>query len=115
MQIPRTLEWLGDLPGVLRLIDQTLLPGELGYRDCRTVEELVDAIRVLAVRGAPAIGCAAAYGACLGLQHVVDRDEPAFFAALNTSIQQLAASRPTAVNLFWALERMRRVAEGEAG
>lgn len=115
MNIPRTLEWLGKLPGVLRLIDQTRLPAELVYRDCATVDELVDAIRVLAVRGAPAIGCAAAYGVCLGLQRVVDRDGAVFLAALNNSIEQLAASRPTAVNLFWALERMRGVAEGEIG
>jgi methylthioribose-1-phosphate isomerase len=111
MTIPRTLEWIGELPGVLRLLDQTRLPTEDAYRDCATVDELVVAIRALAVRGAPAIGCAAAYGVCLGLQAVLDRDEASFGATLTESVQQLAASRPTAVNLFWALERMRRTAE----
>ncbi len=115
MTIPRTLEWIGELPGVLRLLDQTRLPTEVCYRDCETVDELVVAIRALAVRGAPAIGCAAAYGVCLGLRTEVDRDEAAFFAALNDCVQQLAASRPTAVNLFWALERMRRTAESQRG
>ncbi|MDZ4780554.1 MAG: S-methyl-5-thioribose-1-phosphate isomerase [Planctomycetia bacterium] len=115
MTIPRTLEWIGELPGVLRLLDQTRLPTEVCYLACATVDELVVAIRALAVRGAPAIGCAAAYGVCLGLQAELHRDEAAFVAALETSIQQLAGSRPTAVNLFWALERMRRTAEAQTG
>ncbi len=66
---------------------------------------------MLRVRGAPAIGIAAAYGVCLGVQAAVGRDEAAFFARLDEVTDYLATSRPTAVNLFWALERMQRAAE----
>ena len=65
---PRTIEWIGDIDGFVRLIDQTLLPTQLEYRDCRTVEEVWEAIRMLRVRGAPAIGVAAAMGVVLGMQ-----------------------------------------------
>ena len=67
-QHPKTLHWAGDSQGTLRLIDQTCLPGELREIECRTVEDVWQAIRRLAVRGAPAIGCAAAYGVVLGVQ-----------------------------------------------
>jgi methylthioribose-1-phosphate isomerase len=77
------------------------------YLDCRTVEEVWQAIRRLSVRGAPAIGVAAAYGVCLGVQNGRSVDEVCDY---------LATSRPTAVNLFWALERMRRTAtKADAG
>ena len=66
--LPRTVEWIGDLPGHLRLLDQTLLPTRVEYRDCRTVEEVWEAIRSLRVRGAPAIGVAAAMGVVVGIQ-----------------------------------------------
>ena len=62
MPSPRTLQWIGDTDGFLRIIDQTQLPAQLVYRDCRTVEEVWEAIRSLRVRGAPAIGVSAAYG-----------------------------------------------------
>ncbi len=107
---PRTLEWIGYLPGALRLIDQTRLPTEEMYVDYHDVDALVQAIRALVVRGAPAIGCAAAYGVCLGIQNSLSSDANAFFAALDSAVDRLAASRPTAVNLTWALARMRRVA-----
>jgi len=103
----RTLDWIGDVDGQLRLIDQTLLPLEVRYIDCRDVPTTCEAIRALRVRGAPAIGVAAAYGVCLGLQTADGADRARFFARLNEVVDQLAASRPTAVNLFWALERMR--------
>jgi methylthioribose-1-phosphate isomerase len=74
-----------------------------------------EAIQVLRVRGAPAIGVAAAYGVVIGLQSVRDADAAVFDARLEDVISRLASSRPTAVNLFWALERMRRAAEREAG
>jgi methylthioribose-1-phosphate isomerase len=107
-----TLRWSGDCDGLLELIDQRLLPQRLEYLKCQNPQMLFDAIQTLAVRGAPAIGVAAAYGVCLGL-----RDLP-----VQTPVQQtneharktaayLAASRPTAVNLFWALERMKKTAE----
>lgn len=107
---PATLSWIGELDGQLRLIDQTRLPGELVYLDCRDVETVWEAIKSLRVRGAPAIGVAAAYGVCLGLQTVGDADPRAFFARLDEVADYLATSRPTAVNLFWALGRMRNKA-----
>jgi methylthioribose-1-phosphate isomerase len=104
-----TLTWVGDVDGFLKLIDQTLLPLELRYLECRTPECVWEAIRSLRVRGAPAIGIAAAYGVCLGLQRA-DLDEASLFARLNEVAELLASSRPTAVNLFWALDRMKRAA-----
>lgn len=101
MSLPfRTIEWIGDSEGHLRLLDQTRLPSEVAYLDCRAVEDVWHAIKRLSVRGAPAIGIAAAYGVCLTSQN----NETAV-AACN----YLATSRPTAVNLFYALDRMRTV------
>ncbi len=111
----RTLHWQGNVDGYLRLIDQTRLPSQFVETDCRTVDELWEAIATLKVRGAPAIGIAAAYGVCLGLQRSADADEPALFKQLDETISHLASSRPTAVNLFWALERQRRRAASLKG
>jgi methylthioribose-1-phosphate isomerase len=106
-----TLRWCGNWDGLLELIDQRLLPGRLEYLQCRTPQTLFEAIQTLAVRGAPAIGVAAAYGVCLGLKELPGR------ASVGQAVEQarkiadyLAASRPTAVNLFWALERMKKAA-----
>lgn len=104
---PTTLAWIGNSDGYLELIDQTLLPSELAQVNCRDVETVWRAIKSLQVRGAPAIGVAAAYGVCLGIQDALHADEAAIFARLNAVCDYLATSRPTAVNLFWALERMR--------
>jgi methylthioribose-1-phosphate isomerase len=101
---PRTIQWVGDANGFVRLIDQTLLPTELAYRDCRTVEEVWEAIRSLRVRGAPAIGVAAAMGVVLGMQTC--RNRATWLDRLREVTAYLRTSRPTAVNLFWALERM---------
>ena len=90
------IAWLGDR---LRLLDQRLLPLEEKYLDCRTAAEVADAIHGMAVRGAPAIGIAAAYGLVLGLRNKKEGFEAAE--------KVLAASRPTAVNLRWALARLR--------
>jgi methylthioribose-1-phosphate isomerase len=111
----QTLHWVGNVGGHLRLIDQTRLPVELVEIDCRDVESLWKAIRDLQIRGAPAIGVAAAYGVCLGLQSVLDADESKFFAHLEKITAHLATSRPTAINLFWALDRMKRVAQSLRG
>lgn len=92
-----TLEWIGGADGFLRLIDQTRLPGELVHLDCRDVQAVHDAIRRLSVRGAPAIGVAAAYGCVIAAQQ----------GRLESGAELLAASRPTAVNLFWAIARMK--------
>jgi methylthioribose-1-phosphate isomerase len=107
-----TLSWIGDQHGWLRMIDQTLLPAELHEIDCRHAETVWEAIKKLRVRGAPAIGIAAAYGVCVGLQTLPsDADFEAFKKRLNEITDYLASSRPTAVNLFWALNRMKAKAE----
>src|SRR6266702_663400 len=103
MQAPRTIAWIGDIDGFVRLIDQTLLPTQLVYRDCHTVEEIWEAIRTLRVRGAPAIGVAAAMGVALGMQTCIERSRGAYAHRLREVSQYLRTSRPTAVNLFWAL------------
>ncbi len=97
-----TLRWKGDH---LELLDQRKLPEEIVYVTCRTAGETATAIRDMVVRGAPAIGCAAAFGI------VLDAKRNADLAQANAV---LASSRPTAVNLFWALERMRGAADPEA-
>lgn len=109
-----TLDWEGGLPGRVRLLEQTLLPSEERRVSVETVEEMVDAIRRLAVRGAPAIGVAAAYGVVLGVQRETARAPAAMLERVRSVARVLAASRPTAVNLFWALERMVARAEREA-
>ncbi len=106
-----TLRWFGGVDGYLRLIDQTRLPEELVYLDCRDVETVWEAIRSLRVRGAPAIALAAAYGLILGLQRAAAGGSTEFLTRFGEVSQYLASSRPTAVNLFWALERMRQSAE----
>ena len=101
--------------GVCRMIDQRLLPTEevwLEYTDYRGVAE---AIRTMVVRGAPAIGVAAAFGAAFGARDIVADDFPAFADQLEQVCTVLGATRPTAVNLFWALERMQRVATEHRG
>jgi methylthioribose-1-phosphate isomerase len=105
---PRTITWIGDVDGYIRLIDQTRLPTELVYKDCQTVEEVWEAIRSLRVRGAPAIGIAAAMGVALGVQSVPDNEPGQFATRLKQVADYLRTSRPTAVNLFWALDRMER-------
>ncbi len=98
------MEWVGDAcSGYLRLLDQTKLPSSITYLDCRTVRDVWQAIRQLSVRGAPAIGIAAAFGCVLGAQQGLDE-----FAE---AITYLNSSRPTAVNLFWATARMAACAD----
>jgi len=106
----RTLHWNGGIDGQLVLIDQTLLPTEFREIACPTVETVWEAIKSLRVRGAPAIGVAAAYGVCTGLQNVHGADEAALYRRLDEVVAYLGTSRPTAVNLFWALDRMRNKA-----
>jgi len=99
----------------LRIIDQTLLPGKFVYRRCDTVESVWEAIKVLRVRGAPAIGIAAAFGVLVGLRGRRLRTGRQVASRVHEVAAYLATSRPTAVNLFWALERMEKVAEKCAG
>ena len=99
----------------VRLLDQRRLPGETTYLDCLEPEQVAEAIRTLAVRGAPAIGIAAAYGVALELAVVAPELDAGFSAAVDASCRRFAATRPTAVNLFWALGRMRACAQASVG
>ncbi|MEK7396616.1 MAG: S-methyl-5-thioribose-1-phosphate isomerase, partial [Candidatus Poribacteria bacterium] len=107
MPLP-TIEW-ND--GKVRLIDQTLLPNELKYIDCENVDDVWEAIKVLRVRGAPAIGIAGALGTVIGIWNSDAKSYVEFSDQLLKVTSYLAESRPTAVNLFWALNRMKVVAE----
>ena len=93
-----TIQWT---PQGVVMIDQTRLPNEEAYVTCRTYQEVAEAIRGMVIRGAPAIGVAAAMGIALGMQ------QPG--ADFNLICETLAQTRPTAVNLFWAIERMRKL------
>src|SRR5437763_12742515 len=108
-QPPRTIAWIGDTDGFVRLLDQTLRPTRLEYRDCRTVEEVWEAIKQLRVRGAPVIGVAAAYGVVLGVRQANCQTLAGVRERLKEVADYLRTSRPTAVNLFWALDRMEEV------
>ncbi len=98
----KTIEWT---PAGVVMIDQRKLPREAVYVTCKTCEEVAEAIRKMIIRGAPAIGVAAAMGVALGVQQAPDGD---LDGALEAICRTLAATRPTAVNLFWAIERMKR-------
>jgi methylthioribose-1-phosphate isomerase len=99
-----TLRWHGRR---LELIDQRGLPARFDYVSCISAAEVADAIRLMVVRGAPAIGCAAAFGVALEAQRQQHCAPGEFGAAMEVAFRNLAASRPTAVNLFWALDLMR--------
>lgn len=100
-----TVEWKD---GAVRLLDQSRLPESVEFLDCREVETVARAIRELKVRGAPAIGVTAAMGVALGAQSIASTDYETFANALVAICDRLAATRPTAVNLFWAIERMKQ-------
>jgi methylthioribose-1-phosphate isomerase len=102
----QTLSWTGD---ALRLLDQTKLPTETVYVDITDEKQMWDAIKRLVVRGAPAIGVAAAFGAYLGVRSFAGEPQ-ALMLRLNEVCEYLATSRPTAVNLFWALKRIQATA-----
>lgn len=108
----QTLRWQD---GALILLDQTRLPEELVYATYRHVEEVARAIEGLVVRGAPAIGLAAAYGVVLGARAAVDCAPAAFCRRVEAAIVRLARTRPTAVNLFWALDQMQEVLAANPG
>jgi methylthioribose-1-phosphate isomerase len=107
-----TVGWVGDAAtGFVRLIDQTRLPTEFVRIDCRDVPSVWEAIRSLRVRGAPAIGIAAAFGAVLGGHKAASEDAEAVRQGIHEATASLRTSRPTAVNLFWALDRIDRTVE----
>jgi len=92
--------------GTLKLLDQSVLPHQTRVVACATADEVADAIRTMKVRGAPAIGAAAAYGLILAAQTSADADPPRLRAHLDAAARMLLGTRPTAVNLRWAVERM---------
>ncbi len=109
----KTLGWEGGIDGYLVVLDQRKLPHQVFYLAIHKPAHLFEAIQTLAVRGAPAIGVAAAYGICLGLKELPPHAAPTdAIQSIERNASYLAASRPTAVNLFWALNRMQKAAAG---
>src|SRR5499427_547018 len=94
-------------PDRVRLLDQRKLPLVEEYVECRTYQEVAETIRTMVVRGAPAIGVAAAGGIALGAQHLQAGSSEDIAAQFETICTTLAQTHPTAVNLFWAIDRMR--------
>ncbi len=109
----RTLEW--DInEGKLRLIDQRLLPGRFEIVTCESVTDVIEAIRNMTVRGAPAIGVAAAYGMALAARQLLSSEVSTLRGELYQVADRLQAARPTAVNLVWAVQRVREAIEQPA-
>jgi methylthioribose-1-phosphate isomerase len=106
----KTIEWTEE--GV-RMIDQTRLPAEEVYRTCRDYQEVAEAIRSMVIRGAPAIGVAAAMGIALGVKRSAAKSVEALRAEFEAVCDAISRTRPTAVNLFWAVKRMRASFEDE--
>ena len=111
MEDVKAIEWVN---GRVRLLDQTLLPHQEAYLELEDHHQMAAAIREMRVRGAPLIGIAAAYGLALGAQHIEAPSMHDFLARLRPIAEALTATRPTAVNLAWALERMTLAAEAAA-
>jgi methylthioribose-1-phosphate isomerase len=102
----KTIEWKGDR---VRILDQRRLPQEVRYLECRDASAVAEAIRTMAIRGAPAIGVAAAMGIALAAKKVRFANPRAFTKTTEKVCQQMRETRPTAVNLFWAVDRMKRI------
>src|SRR6476646_47465 len=100
-----TVEWQGES---VVMIDQRKLPGSEVYVTCKSANEVAKAIKTMVIRGAPAIGVAAAMGVALGMRKSAATGTRQFAAEFQKTCDLLAATRPTAVNLFWAIERMKR-------
>lgn len=107
-KIAATIEWKN---AVVRIIDQRKLPSRLVFINCRGVKALWHAIKTLKLRGAPALGIAGGFGVILGIKDSKAKTFREFFNQLKKVSKYLGSSRPTAVNLFWALERMERIAK----
>jgi methylthioribose-1-phosphate isomerase len=115
MPVPRTIEWIANrknslIPGYIRMIDQTLLPSKLVFLETADLHEVWRAIKTLQVRGAPAIGIAAAMGVAVAIQNSRAKSGRQLAKEACKAADYLATSRPTAVNLFWAVKRMKRLA-----
>jgi methylthioribose-1-phosphate isomerase len=104
----KPVEWLDNK---IKIIDQTQLPGKLAYLEFRNYTDVVAAIKEMKVRGAPAIGVAAAYGIALGAQTIKTENKAKFLSQFDKILKSFAAARPTAVNLFRAIDRMKKAAE----
>jgi methylthioribose-1-phosphate isomerase len=102
----KTIEWKGDH---IRILDQRRLPQGVRYLDCRDDSSVAKAIRTMAIRGAPAIGVAAAMGIALAAKKIRSHQPGVFHRSLEKVCQQMRQTRPTAVNLFWAIDRMRGI------
>lgn len=113
MTVP-TIEWEGDFNGKIKLVEQTLLPLEFKYVYSEDKESIWDAIKKLKVRGAPAIGIAAAMGTFIGARDIKTDSTPEFLKELDNVMSYIGSSRPTAVNLFTSLTRMKKVANGNS-
>src|SRR5688500_723283 len=100
-----TIEWQDD---TIVMVDQRKLPGQELYVRCRTAQEVAKAIRTMVIRGAPAIGVAAAMGIALGMRRSTAKGTRQFAVEFQKTCDMMAATRPTAVNLFWAIDRMKR-------
>jgi methylthioribose-1-phosphate isomerase len=110
--VAAAVKWVGGVDGFLELIDQRRLPGELVKLQCRNIEQLYNAIKTLTVRGAPAIGVAGAYGLVLAMQKLEPQiSMPDALECLKKAVDYLGSSRPTGVNLFWVLDRIKSKAE----
>ncbi|WP_200760838.1 S-methyl-5-thioribose-1-phosphate isomerase [Effusibacillus dendaii] len=105
------MEWNGE---TLLLLDQLQLPGAVKWIECSDVEQVAEAIETMKVRGAPAIGAAAAFGIVMGARQAVNRDKNEFFNQIERICDRLARTRPTAVNLFWAIQRIKSLIETNA-
>jgi len=107
----KTVEWIktGDLKGVSRMVDQTLIPYEYKKVDIKTTEQMYNAIKTMIVRGAPAIGISGAHGAALCAIELLEKNEKNFTEELKKGIEYINSSRPTAVNLSWALNEQLKI------
>src|SRR5256884_9870089 len=99
-------------PDAVVMVDQRKLPAQEIYVRCKTAPEVARAIKTMVIRGAPAIGVAAAMGSALGMRRSTATGTQKFAAEFHKTCEVMAATRPTAVNLFWAIERMKRAFAG---
>src|SRR5436309_99638 len=111
-KVLQTVAWQG---GKIRLIDQTALPERLSYIDFSDWRDVAQAIRTMVVRGAPAIGCTAALGMAMGARGIIAESREAFQRRMEQIADTFRAARPTAVNLFWAVDRMLAVIDKTEG
>jgi methylthioribose-1-phosphate isomerase len=113
--VPKDIKPVYYQDGVVRMVDQTLLPGQWKEREYSTHEGVARAIETMVIRGAPAIGVAAGYGVAMGAREFAGLEGAEFKAKMEGVLERLARTRPTAVNLFWAIDRMRNLLNANEG